>query len=122
VTYLGAPDAVFTAVLEIIAADSGVPPYDPGGLNGYRRGPSGPWIITTSDREAGFISARATSRAAGLVGSGAAPDVHQINVFISPAGDDPPRTQVTVQGTARARLLANRIHARLSERFERLEP
>jgi len=118
VTYAAPYDNVFTAVLEAIAADPGLPPYNPGGVNGYRRGPSTPWLIVTSDRDAGLIVAEARSRAAGFVGSDAPPDVHQVNVLLQDAGGSPPRTVVSVRGTPFTRPFLNRLALALSARFE----
>ncbi|WMT55936.1 hypothetical protein [Truepera radiovictrix] len=119
-TYAGPYDAVFSATLQLVTQDPGVPGYNPGGINGYWRAPSGPWLVTSSDRQAGLIAAQARSQAAGFIGSGAAPDVHSVNILIVPLSEDPPRTQVTVQGTARSRLLQNRLQRALTERFGRV--
>lgn len=116
-TYPAPFDAVYTAVLRFIAADSGIPPYNPGGVNGYRRGPSTPWLIVSSDREAGLIVAQARSRAAGFVGSDAPPDVHQLNVLLQDLGGEPPRTAVSVRGTPHTRVFVNRLEAHLSKAF-----
>ena len=109
--------AVFTAVLETIAADPGVAPYNPGGVNGYRRGASTPWLVTVSDREAGLIVAEARSRAAGFVGSDAPPDVHRINVEVTPLSVGPPRTRVAARGTPFTRAFLERLEETLKTRF-----
>jgi hypothetical protein len=119
-TYAGPYDEVFSAALHLVTRDPGVPGYNPGGINGYWRAPSGPWLVTASDREAGLIAAQARSQAAGLIGSSAQPDVHSVNILVVPLSADPPRTQVTVQGTARSRLLQNRLQRSLTERFGRV--
>lgn len=116
VTYAAPYEAVFTAVVRFIAQDSGIPPYNPGGVNGYRRGPSTPWLVTSSDREAGLIVAEARSRAAGLVGSDAPPDVHQVNVLLQKT--DPEHTQVSVRGTPLTRVFWNRLRLALAAQFE----
>lgn len=121
ITYAGAYDEVFSAVLGLVSQDTGVPGYNPGGINGYWRAPSGPWLITSSDRAVGLIAAQARSQAAGFIGSSAEADVHSVNIFVRDQGGDPPRTQVSVQGTARTRVLQNRLQIGLGERFERLE-
>ena len=110
-------DTVFTTVLEVIAADPGVAPYNPGGVNGYRRGASTPWLVTVSDREAGLIVAEARSRAAGFVGSDAPPDVHRLNVEVTPLSSDPPRTRVTALGTPFTRAFLERLEQTLKTRF-----
>ena len=115
-------EEVFTAVLRFVTDDPGLPPYNPGGVNGYRRGPSTPWLVLTSDREAGLIEAEARSRAAGFVGSDAPPDVHQVNILVQDLGRDAsagegPRTQVSVRGTPFTRVFVNRLTLALSERF-----
>lgn len=113
---------VFTAVVQFVAADPGIPPYNPGGVNGYRRGASTPWLVATSDREAGLIVAEARSRAAGFVGSDAPPDVHQVNILVQNLGGDVlagegPRTQVSVRGTPFTRVFVNRLRLALADRF-----
>ena len=110
-------NTVFTAVLETIAADPGVAPYNPGGVNGYRRGASTPWLVTVSDREAGLIVAEARSRAAGFVGSDAPPDVHRINVEVTPLSVGPPRTRVTARGTPFTRAFLERLEETLKTQF-----
>lgn len=117
-TYPAPYDALFTAVLQFVAADSGIPPYNPGGVNGYRRGPSTPWLVVVSDREAGLIVAEARSSAAGFVGSDAPPDVHQLNILLERLEGEPPRTRVSVRGTRHTRVFVNRLEAHLTERFE----
>lgn len=107
---------VFTAVLQVVAADPGLPPYSPGGVNGYRRGASTPWLVVTSDRAAGLIAIESRSRAAGFVGSDAPPDVHQVNILLR-AESRPPRTAVSVRGTPFARVFLNRLTLALEERF-----
>ncbi len=116
-TYAAPYDTVFTAVLQTIAADPGVGPYSPGGVNGYRRGASTPWLVTVSDREAGLIVAEAKSRAAGFVGSGAPPDVHRVNVQLTPESSRPPRTRVTARGTPFTRAFLERLEQALQTRF-----
>jgi len=118
VTYAASYETVFTAVVQFIAQDSGVPPYNPGGVNGYRRGPSTLWLIVASDRDAGLIVAEARSRAAGLVGSDAPPDVHQVNILLRESGTDPTRTQVSVRGTPFTRVFWNRLTLALAAQFE----
>lgn len=115
--YAGTFDEVFSAALQLVTQDPGVPAYNPGGINGYLRAPSGPWLVTSSDREAGLIAAQARSQAAGFIGSGAEPDVHSVNILVQALSSDPPRTQVTVQGTARTRVLQNRLQSGLNEHF-----
>lgn len=110
-------EQVFTAALGFVTEDPGIPPYNPGGVNGYRRGPSTPWLVTTSDREAGLIVAEARSRAAGFVGSDAPPDVHQVNILVQDLGEDAPRTQVSVRGTPFTRVFVNRLQLALEARF-----
>lgn len=116
VTYAAPYGEVFTAVLQFVAADPGLPPYDPGGVNGYRRGPSTPWLVVTSDRGAGLIVVEARSRAAGFVGSDAPPDVHTVNILLRPE-DEPPRTTVSARGTPFTRVFLNRLKAALEKRF-----
>ncbi len=116
-TYDAPYDEVFTAVLQAVAADSGVGSYNPGGVNGYRRGASTPWLVTTSDREAGLIVAEARSRAAGFVGSNAPPDVHRVNVQLSTTGSAS-RTQVTARGTPFTRAFLERLEQTLRDNFE----
>lgn len=116
VTYAAPYEAVFTAVVRFIAQDSGIPPYNPGGVNGYRRGPSTPWLIVSSDRSAGLIVAEARSRAAGLVGSDAPPDVHQVNVLLQKT--DRAYTQVAVRGTPFTRVFWHRLRLALAAQFE----
>ena len=110
-------NAVFTAVLEAVAADPGVGPYNPGGVNGYRRGPSTPWLVTVSDRQAGLIVAEARSRSAGLVGSDAPPDVHRVNVQLTSLGSEPPRTRVMALGTPFTKSFLERLEQTLTTRF-----
>lgn len=117
-TYPAPYDVLFTAVLRFVAADSGIPPYNPGGVNGYRRGPSTPWLVVSSDREAGLIVAEARSSAAGFVGSDAPPDVHQLNIVLQDLGGEPPRTAVSVRGTTHTRVFVNRLEAHLFAAFE----
>ena len=117
-SYQGAQEEVYDAVLQIISASPGVPAYNPGGLDGYERGPSGPWEITLSDSPRS-VSARAESRASGFLGSNAEPDVHEIDVRLSGAGER--RTRVSVQGTPQAQGLAERIYAELDGAFGRSE-
>lgn len=105
---------VFNASLEIIAADPAVPAYSPGGVNNYRRGPSTPWLVRVSDREAGLIVAEARSRAAGFVGSSAPPDVHTVNVRLERLGE---RTRVSARGTPYTKRFLGRLAAALAERF-----
>ncbi len=116
VTYAAPYREVFTTVLQFVAADPGLPPYSPGGVNGYRRGPSTPWLVVTSDRDAGLIVIEARSRAAGLVGSDAPPDVHTVNILLQ-AELEPPRTLVSVRGTPFAHVFLNRLSLTLEERF-----
>lgn len=116
VTYAAPYEAVFTAVVRFIAQDAGIPPYNPGGVNGYGRGPSTPWLVTASDRDAGLIVAEARSRAAGLVGSDAPPDVHQVNVLLIKT--DRARTQVSVRGTPFTRVFWNRLTLALAAQFD----
>ncbi|CAA9583112.1 MAG: hypothetical protein AVDCRST_MAG86-3120 [uncultured Truepera sp.] len=115
-------EEVFTAALRFVTDDPGLPSYNPGGVNGYRRGPSTPWLVLTSDREAGLIVAEARSRAAGFVGSDAPPDVHQVNILVQALGGgasagEGPRTQVSVRGTPFTRVFVNRLKLALGERF-----
>lgn len=117
-TYPAPYDALFTAVLQFVAADSGVPPYNPGGVNGYRRGPSTLWLVVSSDREAGLIVAEARSSAAGFVGSDAPPDVHQLNIVLQRLEGEPPRTAVLVRGTPHTRVFLNRLEVHLLASFE----
>lgn len=116
-TYAAPYDEVFTAVLQILAADPGIAPYNPGGVNGYRRGASTPWLVTVSDREAGLIVAEARSRAAGFVGSDAPPDVHRVNVQVEAESSDPPRTRFTARGTPFTRAFLERLEQALKARF-----
>ena len=116
-TYAAPYDAVFTAVLQFVAADPGIGPYNPGGVNGYRRGASTPWLVTVSDREAGLVVAEARSRAAGFVGSDAPPDVHRVNVRVEAESSDPPRTRVTARGTPFTRAFLDRLEQTLKARF-----
>ncbi len=108
-------DEVFNAVLDTVAADPAVPAYSPGGVNNYRRGPSTPWLVTVSDREAGLIVAEARSRAAGFVGSSAPPDVHTVNVRLERVGEE--RTRASARGTPYTKRFLARLGAALSERF-----
>ena len=119
VTYQGTRAEVYTVILEIISADPGVPSYNPGGLDGYERGPSGPWVITGRDGANERISARATSSASGFLGSNAEPDVHELDVVLSTLGENSPQTRVSVQGTPQAKTLAQSIYVQLDERFRR---
>ena len=116
-TYAAPYEDVFTAVLQVAAADPGLPPYRPGGVNGYRRGASTPWLVKSSDRSAGLIILEARSRAAGFVGSDAPPDVHVVNVLLQPE-TEPPRTVVSVRGTPFTRVFLNRLKLALGERFD----
>ena len=116
VTYAAPYKEVFTAILQFVAADPGLPPYNPGGVNGYRRGTSTPWLVVTSDRDAGLIVVEARSRAAGFVGSDAPPDVHTVNVLLQ-AEDEPPRTTVSARGTPFTRVFLNRLKVALERRF-----
>ncbi len=116
IPYAAPYEDVFTAVLLIAAADPGLPPYRPGGVDGYRRGPSTPWLVKSSDRSAGLVVLEARSRAAGFVGSDAPPDVHTVNVFLQAEGE-PPRTDITVRGTPFTRVFLNRLKLALDERF-----
>ena len=115
-TYAAPFEEVFTAVLGFAATDPGLPPYRPGGVNGYRRGASTPWLVTSSDRDAGLIVLEARSRAAGFVGSDAPPDVHVVNVLLQAEGE-PPRTVVSVRGTPFTRVFLNRLKLTLGEQF-----
>ena len=116
-TYAAPYDEVFTAVLQIITADSGIGPYNPGGVNGYRRGASTPWLVTVSDRDAGLIVAEARSRAAGFVGSDAPPDVHRVNVQLEAESGGPPRTRFTARGTPFTKTFLERLEQTLKTRF-----
>ena len=118
VTYQGAQEEVYESVLQTIAASPGVPAYNPGGIDGYERAPSGPWVIALNDPPQS-VSAQAESSASGFLGSNAEPDVHKIDVRLSGAGER--RTRVSVQGTPQAQRLAERIYAELDEGFGRLE-
>ncbi len=117
ITYAAPYEDVFTAVLQVAAADPGLPPYSPGGVNGYRRGASTPWLVKSSDRGAGLIVLEARSRAAGFIGSDAPPDVHVVNVLLQAEGE-PPRTVVSVRGTPFTRVFLNRLKLALDERFD----
>lgn len=121
VTYQGSREEVYGSVLQIIADDPGVPSYNPGGIDGYERGPSGPWVIVSSNPVTGVVSARAESSASGFLGSNAEPDVHELEVRLSSVNEEPPQTRVSVQGTPQAQGLAEAIHAQLEERFGGLE-
>ncbi len=116
-TYAAPYDEVFTAVLQTVAADPGVGPYNPGGVNGYRRGASTPWLVTVSDRGAGLVVAEARSKAAGFVGSDAPPDVHRINVQFEAQSVTPPKTRVTARGTPFTRNFLERLEQALKTRF-----
>ncbi len=118
VTYRGAQEEVYETVLRTISASPGVPTYNPGGLDGYERAPSGPWVITSSSPPQS-VSAQAESSASGFLGSNAEPDVHEIDVRLSEAGER--RTRVSIQGTPQAQRLAETIYAELDEEFEKLE-
>ena len=118
ITYQGAREEVHETVVQTVVGSPGVPGYNPGGLDGYERAPSGPWEIVASDPPRS-VSARAESRASGFLGSNAEPDVHEIEVRLSEVGGV--ATQVSVQGTPQAQLLAETIYAQLDERFRRLE-
>ena len=118
VFYQGAQEQVYEAVLQTISASPGVPAYNPGGIDGYERGPSGPWMITSSNPPQS-VSAQTESSASGFLGSNAEPDVHEIDVRLSGAGER--GTRVSVQGTPQAQGLAERIYAELDEGFGRLE-
>lgn len=117
VVYAAPFDEVFNAALVAIAADPGIPPYSPGGVNNYRRGPSTPWLVRVGDREAGLIVAEARSRAAGFIGSDAPPDVHTVNVRFEALSED--RTRVSARGTPLTQRFLRRLEAALSERFAR---
>lgn len=116
-TYAAPYEEVFTAVLQTLAADPGIAPYNPGGVNGYLRGASTPWLITVSDREAGLIVAEARSRAAGFVGSDAPPDVHRVNVQLGAESSGPPRTRFTARGTPFTKTFLERLEQTLKTRF-----
>ncbi len=117
IIYQGSREEVYANVLQTIADDPGVPSYNPGGIDGYERGPSGPWVITASSPTTGVISAQAESSASGFLGSNAEPDVHELEVRLSSVSVEPPQTQVSVQGTPQAQGLAEAIHTQLDERF-----
>ena len=119
VVYQGNKEEVYASVLQIVANDPGVPSYNPGGIDGYERAPSGPWVIVSSSPTTGVVSARAESSASGFLGSNAEPDVHELEVRLSSVSLEPPQTQVSVQGTPQAQGLAEAIHAQLEERFGR---
>lgn len=121
VTYRGTQTEVYASVSQTVSNDPGVPSYNPGGMDGYERAPSGPWTITQDSGSNEVVSARATSSASGFLGSNAEPDVHEINVRLSVVSEEPPQTRVSVQGTPQAEGLAERIYAQLDERFGRLE-
>ena len=70
-----------------------------------------------SYREAGLIVAEARSRAAGFVGSDAPPDVHRLNVEVTPLSSDPPRTRVTARGTPFTGAFLERLEETLKTRF-----
>ena len=118
VSYEGAQEEVYETVLQTISDSPGVPSYNPGGLDGYERGPSGPWVLTSSNPPQS-VSAQTESSASGFLGSNAEPDVHEIDVRLSEIGEG--QTRVSVQGTPQAQGLAEVIYARLDERFGRLE-
>ena len=119
VVYQGIKEEVYASVLQIIADDPGVPNYNPGGIDGYERGPSGPWVIVSSSPTTGVVSARAESSASGFLGSNAEPDVHELEVRLSSVSIEPPQTEVSVEGTPQAQKLAGAIRAQLDERFGR---
>ena len=121
VTYKGTQAEVYASVLQTVSDDPGVPSYNPGGMDGYERAPSGPWTITQESGSNEGVSAQTTSSASGFLGSNAEPDVHEIDVRLSAVSEEPPQTRVSVQGTPQAKGLAERIYAQLDERFERLE-
>ncbi len=116
-TYAAPYEEVFTAVLQMVATDSGIAPYNPGGVNGYKRGASTPWLVTVSDRDAGLIVAEARSRAAGFIGSDAPPDVHRVNVQLEAESSDPPRTRLTARGTPFTKTFLERLEQTLQTRF-----
>lgn len=118
VTYQGAREEVYERVLQTISESPGVPPYNPGGLDGYERGPSGPWMINASNPPQS-VSAQAESSASGFLGSNAEPDVHEIDVRLSGVGER--RTRVSIRGTPQTQRLAEAIYVALDEGFERLE-
>jgi hypothetical protein len=123
VIFQGSQEDVYTAVLRIISTDAGLPSYSSspdGTTNNYERAPSGPWQIVDSDRAGGFISARTYSPAAGFVGSGNEPDMHQITAIVSGTSTQPPRTQVVLQPLGYARILAEKVTEQLAEQFERV--
>lgn len=121
VTYAGTLAEVYASVLRTISDDPGVPSYNPGGMDGYERAPSGPWTLMQDSGTREVVSAQTTSSASGFLGSNAEPDVHEIDVRLSTVSEEPPHTKVSVQGTPQAKGLAERIYAQLDERFERLE-
>ena len=90
--YRASKDAVFSAVVQAISTSPG--------LNN-----SSGWIITQSDSAGGFVRAETT------VGR----DVEALSVVVSANTEG--RSQVVIQGTARAANLAQRVRAQLKERF-----
>ncbi len=90
--YRASKDAVFSTVVQAISTSPGLDN-------------SSGWIITQSDSAGGFVRAETT------LGR----DAEALSVVVSASTEG--RSQVVIQGTARAAELAERVRTELRERF-----
>lgn len=121
--YEATPEQVYNDVLAVIAADPGVPGYSrPFNIFGenMKRIPTGPWIISNSDRAGGFITAEAQSTLVTTFGSDSGQrEAHRLSVVVS-GSNTPARTQVVIQFTERAAYMAEKINAALAAKYKKL--
>lgn len=123
VQFEATPEQVYNDVLAVIAADPGVPAYGrPFNLMGenMKRIPTGPWVISNSDRVGGFITAEAQSTLVTTFGSDSGQrETHRLSVVIT-GQNTPPQTQIVLQGTERAEYMATKITSALAAKYKRL--
>jgi len=101
--YDGSLDKVYAAVVQAISTSAGLD-----NSNG--------WIITQSDAAGGFVRTTTTVEEPGFFGSTSIDEA--VTVIVSDNGDG--RTQVVIQLSEGAELLAERIRTQLDQKFLRL--
>ena len=101
--YNGSLDNVYAAVVQAISTSPGID-----NSNG--------WIITQSDAAGGFVRAETTVTESGFFGSSS--QLESVSVIVSNNGDN--RTQVVIQLSTGAEVLAKRIREQLDLKFLRL--
>ena len=122
--YAATPEQVYNEVLAVISTDPGVPAYSlPLNILGenMKRIPTGPWVITQSDRVGGFIRASAQSTRVTTFGSDSGErDNHYLSVVIT-GQNDPARSQVVVQGSERVGYMFDKINSALAAKYKKLQ-